>query len=86
MRLGQSHDPARGTKTPWDAQAVKAKDQMSALGPNSSQCQRAREWPLFALTGRLESTDTVLYWVKGGSFFRISTLSGACVLCVLVRH
>jgi hypothetical protein len=33
MRLGQSHDPARGTKTPWDAQAVKAKDQMSALGP-----------------------------------------------------
>jgi hypothetical protein len=44
------------------------------------------EWPVFALTGRLESTDTVLYWVKGGSFFRISTLSGACVLCVLVRH
>jgi hypothetical protein len=33
MRLGPSHDPARGTKTPWDAQAVKAKDQMSALGP-----------------------------------------------------
>ena len=33
MRLGPSHDPARGTNTPWDAQAVKAKDQMSALGP-----------------------------------------------------
>jgi hypothetical protein len=25
-------------------------------------------------------------WVKGGSFLWVSTLSGACVLCVLVRH
>jgi hypothetical protein len=27
-----------------------------------------------------ESTDSVLYWVKGESLFAISTLSGACVL------